>query len=172
MKLKSTVIMLFSMIMLMISGCGKGEAQPVAINEKNDKCAVCNMAVMDNPFATEIMLENGKTLVFDDIGCMYEWLSDHKDKRIEEKFVRDYQSKDWVRVEDATYVYDVDVKTPMAYNVISFKDQKDAKSYVSKNNGEVLSSKQLEEHKWVMNKDMMMDMKDSNESNMDMDHKH
>ena len=29
---------------------------------------------MDNQFATEIILENGKALKFDDIGCMYKWM--------------------------------------------------------------------------------------------------
>ena len=32
--------------------------------------------VMDNQFATEIILENGKALKFDDIGCMYKWMDD------------------------------------------------------------------------------------------------
>ena len=45
-------------------------------------------------------------------------------KRRKEKFVRDYDSKDWVSLEDATYVYDKTITTPMAYNVISFKTKR------------------------------------------------
>ncbi len=46
-----------------------------------------------------------------------------------------YDSKDWVSLEDATYVYDKTITTPMAYNVISFKNKKDAESFVSNYKG-------------------------------------
>lgn len=32
----------------------------VAIDEKHDKCDICQIGVMDNQFAAEIILENGK----------------------------------------------------------------------------------------------------------------
>ncbi|HDR4448787.1 nitrous oxide reductase accessory protein NosL (plasmid) [Bacillus mycoides] len=150
--------MLFAICLCMvfaIVGCGNKETKPVAINEKNDKCDICNMAVMDNQFATEVILENGKALKFDDIGCMYKWMDEHKNEKTQEKFVRDYNTKDWVAVDKATYVYDKSIKTPMAYNVISFKEKKDADSFVEKHTGEILSSKELAEHKWEMNKEMM-----------------
>ncbi|MGY3418369.1 copper chaperone NosL [Bacillus mycoides] len=150
--------MLFAICLCMvfaIVGCGNKKTKPVAINEKNDKCDICNMAVMDNQFATEVILENGKALKFDDIGCMYKWMDEHKNEKTQEKFVRDYNTKDWVVVDKATYIYDKSIKTPMAYNVISFKEKKDADSFVEKHTGEILSSKELAEHKWEMNKEMM-----------------
>lgn len=155
--------MLFAICLCMVFavvGCGKKEVKSVAINEKNDKCDICNMAVMDNQFATEVILENGKALKFDDIGCMYKWMDEHKNEKTQEKFVRDYNTKDWVAVDKATYVYDKSIKTPMAYNVISFKEKKDADSFVEKHTGEILSSKELAEHKWEMNKEMMQKKKD------------
>ena len=80
--------------------------------------------VTDNQFATEIILENGKALKFDDIGCMYKWMEIDSGEKTKEKFVRDYDSKDWISLEEATYVYDKTITTPMAYNVISFKNKK------------------------------------------------
>ena len=41
-----------------------------------------------------------------------------------------------LQLEEATYVYDKTITTPMAYNVISFKDKKDAESFVSNYTGE------------------------------------
>ena len=110
---------------------------------------------MDNQFATEIILENGKALKFDDIGCMYKWMEINPGEKTKEKFVRDYDSKEWISLEDATYVYDKTITTPMAYNVISFENKKDAESFVSNYKGKVLSYKELAEHKWEMNKEMM-----------------
>ncbi|KFN02997.1 hypothetical protein D0U04_24065 [Bacillus clarus] len=162
MRVKYILLVLSLCFVFAVVGCGNKDTKAVAIDEKNDKCDVCNMAVMDNQFATEVILENGKALKFDDIGCMYKWMAEHKNEKTKEKFVRDYDTKDWVSVEKATYVYDKTIKTPMAYNVISFKDKKDAESFVSKHTGKVLSYKELADHKWEMNKDMMGKMKKSN----------
>ncbi|AEH47612.1 nitrous oxide reductase accessory protein NosL [Parageobacillus thermoglucosidasius] len=172
MKWKGILMTMFAILVLAVAGCSKKEVKPVAIDEKNDKCAVCNMAVMDNQFATEIILENGKTLVFDDIGCMYKWLGEHKDEKVQARFVRDYNTKDWIEADKATYVYDKSIRTPMAYNVISFKDKKDAEDFVSKNKGTVLTYKELEDHKWERNKEMMMKMKQEHGTNMEMNHSH
>ena len=76
------------------SRCGKKETAVVAIDEKHDKCDICQIGVTDNQFATEIILENGKALKFDDIGCMYKWMEINSDEKTKEKFVRDYDSKD------------------------------------------------------------------------------
>ncbi|MBO9129378.1 nitrous oxide reductase accessory protein NosL [Bacillus sp. 165] len=171
MKWKGVLITLFTILVVAMAGCGKKEVKPVAIDEKNHTCAICNMAVMDSQFATEAILENGKVLTFDDIGCMYKWLSENEDNELQAKFVRDYNTKEWIAVDKATYVYDNDIQTPMAYNVISFKDKKDAESFISKHEGEVLMSEELENHQWEMNKEMMMKMKEQH-GNMDMNHSH
>jgi copper chaperone NosL len=155
MRVKYVVLVICVCFIFMAVGCGKQEIKAVAINEKHDKCDICQIGVMDNQFATEIILESGKALKFDDIGCMYKWMEINSGEKTKEKFVRDYDSKDWVSLEDATYVYDKTITTPMAYNVISFKNKKDAVSFVSNYKGKVLSYKELSEHKWEMNKEMM-----------------
>ncbi|MFB6468579.1 nitrous oxide reductase accessory protein NosL [Cytobacillus sp. Hz8] len=165
-KNKALLVLLIGILSMYLAACGKDEVKPKAIDEDKDECDICNMAVMDNQFATEIILENGKTYVFDDIGCMYQWMSENKDKKVKAKFVRDYNTKDWVELDKATYVYNPDVNTPMAYNVISFADKKDAESFVTKKKGTILSAKDLDQHEWNMNKDMMK--KNSKDSKMDM----
>lgn len=50
----------------------------------------------------------------------------------------------------------------MAYNIISFENKKDAESFVSNYKGKVLSYKELAEHKWEMNKEMMGNPKKGN----------
>ena len=162
MRVKYAVLVICLCFVFTIVGCGKKDIEAIAVDEKNDKCDICQIGVMDNQFATEIILDNGKALKFDDIGCMYKWMDNNKNEKTKEKFVRDYNTKDWVPLEDATYVYDKTITTPMAYNVISFKDKKDAESFVSKYKGKVLSDKELSEHKWEMNKEMMGKPKNGN----------
>ncbi|WP_144569247.1 nitrous oxide reductase accessory protein NosL [Bacillus pseudomycoides] len=172
MKIKNVVFVMCMCLVFAVVGCGKKGAEPVAVDEKNDKCDVCNMAVMDNQFATEVILENGKALKFDDIGCMYKWMDEHKNEKTQEKFVRDYHTKDWISLDKATYVYDKTIKTPMAYNVISFKEKKDAENFVSKHAGKVLSYKELTDHKWEMNKEMMGKMKKEHGKENNSGHSH
>lgn len=160
--LKTVIITIITLFI--ITGCGKQAIEPVAINEQTDKCEICNMAVKDNPFATEIILENGKALVFDDIGCMNKWMVENKDKKVDSLFVRDFQTSEWLEMDQATYVFDKSIKTPMAYNIISFENKKDAETFISENNGTLLSYSDLENHSWEMNKEMMENMK-----NMKMD---
>ncbi len=157
-SLKMILMAVFALLLL--AGCGKKEYKPVAINEKTDKCEKCNMAVKNNQFATEIILENGKSMVFDDIGCMYKWTKENKDKKIANSYVKDYNTKEWIESEKASYVYDKPIKTPMAYNVISFADKKDAQSFIDKNGGKLLSYNNIQSHSWEKNEEMMKEMKE------------
>ncbi|WP_404328150.1 nitrous oxide reductase accessory protein NosL [Mesobacillus maritimus] len=143
-------------LLLLLAACGNDEVQPVDINEATDTCEVCNMMVANNQHATQIVLENGKSMVFDDVGCMYDWIESHTNEEIAGKFVRDYDDKEWILVDDATFVYNQSVKTPMAYNVVSFKDKTSAESFAAENEGStVMTASELAEHSWERNQDMM-----------------
>lgn len=154
-------------ILMSITACGKDEVKPVAINEATDTCEVCNMAVIDDQHATEIILKNGKSMIFDDIGCMYEWVHANENKEIDAQFVRDYNDKEWILGEDATYVHNPSVKTPMAYNIVSFKDKASAEEFAAGNEGsQLLSASDLVDYGWEQNHEMMqkLDMKDHTHS--------
>ena len=147
-------------LFIILAACGDKETEPVAIDEATDTCSTCNMAVTDNQFATQVILESGKSLVFDDLGCMHDWLSKNKDEKIDTEFVRDFDNEEWVKADEATYVYDKSVKTPMAYNMISFKDSEDAKAYAKDHKESVvLKANELDDHAWERNSEMMQNMK-------------
>lgn len=156
-------------VLMLLAACGNDEVQPVDINAATDTCEVCNMQVANNQHATQIVLENGKSMVFDDIGCMYDWISNNQDEK-RTAFVRDYQDKEWILVDEATYVYNPSVKTPMAYNVISFKDTASAESFAAENEGStVMTSNELAEHSWERNKDMMKKKMENQSHSVDME---
>lgn len=169
--LKVSLIAIISL--LVITACGKKADKPVAINEKTDKCEICHMAVKDNQFSTELILENGKSMVFDDIGCMYKWLKENKDKKVGNSYVKDYQSKEWIDTASASFVYDKPIKTPMAYNVLAFSEKKAAQDFIADNDGKLLSYENLNEHSWERNEEMVKEMKkkmkmDEGKDGMDM----
>lgn len=143
-------------ILMMLAACGNDVALPVAINEETDTCEVCNMAVMDDQHATQIILENGKSMLFDDVGCMYGWMHDHENEKMNAQYVRDYNDKEWILIDDATYVYNQSIKTPMAYNVVSFKDKASAEKFAAENDGSALmTADELAVHSWEQNKEAM-----------------
>lgn len=148
------------MLVIALTGCNQTDVQPVAIDEKNDKCDICQMAVKDDQFATQTHLENGKVLKFDDIGCMHQWIKENPNEKDPIHFVRDYNSKKWIALDQAVYVYDKDIKTPMAYGVVSFEKESDAKQFIEKEGkGKILKAEDLKSHGWERNKEMMEMMK-------------
>lgn len=152
-------------LLLLIVGCGKQLPEPFSPNPKTDKCALCSMAVKDDHFATEVILENGKKLAFDDLGCMVKYMNQNKSKKAAVSYVRDYQTNKWVQLENATYVHDNDAaKTPMAYNVISFTSKEDAQKFIDNKKGTLLTYGELKKYNWerdpaAMKKLMEMKMK-------------
>lgn len=129
--------------------------EPEAI-EDTDVCEVCAMAVPNNEHATQIVLTNDRSLKFDDIGCLQEWIDEHGEDEIGTAFVRDFNSEEWFDMTNGTFVYDETIETPMAYGVISFKDESEADDFIEDfGAGEKLTKDDLANHEWEMNMDMM-----------------
>lgn len=170
MRVWKGLLILFAAMILVLAACGSddnGEAdstadkddsagemivyKPEAINPDVDVCEVCAMAVADDQFATQIVLKNKRALKFDDIGCMYRWINENGEDDIGAKFVRDYHTEEWMAVEEAVFVYDEQIETPMAYGMISFKDVADAEAFIEENGyGKLLTAADLMVHEWKM----------------------
>jgi len=147
---------LITVVLVMLAGCGNKTYQPQAINEDVDVCVICNMQVKDDAFATQIVLRDGKSLKFDDIGCMNEWKRKNDTSQIGMDFVRDYNDKEWIEFKKATYVYDASIRTPMAYGIVSFKDEASAEAFVAEQGvGQIMSAEELVNHTWKQSKEMM-----------------
>lgn len=130
------------------------EYEPEDIDPDTDVCEVCGMAIADDEHATQIILENDKSLKYDDIGDMFAWLEENGDDDVGAKYVRDFNTQEWIQLEDASFVYDEDISTPMGYGVISFKDSEEAEAYIDENDmGELLSIDDLNDHEWDMDHD-------------------
>src|SRR5690625_4099066 len=88
MKNKLFIFTIFTVLLLALAACGAEEDGVVDKNNSKstndtgtsyepegikgtDVCEVCAMAVADNEHATQIVLTNERSLMFDDIGCMY-----------------------------------------------------------------------------------------------------
>lgn len=99
---------------------------------KDERCAFCHMKVYQKEhkfggFAAQAIDESGNNLFFDDAGCMLNYEREHNVTL--EKFVRDYDSKEWLKLDDAKIVQ-ASIQTPMNYGFAYFKKEASAKQFM------------------------------------------
>jgi len=153
---KWTMVLALAAAFALLTACGGKTYEAVPINEDTDVCAICNMQVKDDAYATQLTTKDGKTYKFDDIGCMNEWKTKNGVDGIGMDFVRDYNDLEWVEFSKATYVYDASIRTPMAYGIVSFKDKASAEAFAAEQGvGKVMSAEDLSKHTWEQNKQGM-----------------
>ncbi|MHA6480403.1 nitrous oxide reductase accessory protein NosL [Paenibacillus sp. strain BS8-2] len=141
---------------LVLTACGEKQYEAQAINEETDICVICKMAIKDDQYATQIVTKDGQSLKFDDIGCLNTWKTENGTDTIGAAFVRDFNSKQWLPYDKAYYAYDPTYQTPMAYGIVSFEKEEDAKSFIAeKGTGTLMTSADLTNHTWAVNMDMM-----------------
>lgn len=163
--MKKILFFLMMVLMIFLVGCSQsGEKQvfaPEDVNEGVDRCDVCNMLVPNDYNATQILLNDGRSLKFDDIGCMAIWEDENGLTDVNARYVRDYHTEEWIFIEEATFAYDMSFRTPMAYGIYAFKNKQDAEKFVEdEGKGIVLSYEELQEHHWERNMEMMEMMKE------------
>ena len=132
---------------LFIIGC-QPDNSPVSIDKGLDMCQYCRMTVTDLHYAGEI-IERKKVHKFDDIGCMLAYAQTHNLNTNNASFwVMDFDSLSWVKAEEANYVLSSEIKTPMAYGIIAFKDTLKANDTADKTKGEVMQFQTLFDIDW------------------------
>lgn len=105
--------------------------------DEHTTCEMCNMHVYDKNhamgmFSTQAIKEDGTVVFYDDIGCL---LNDEVAKNeTNEKFVRDFNTLKWAKVEEVTVVK-TKLKTPMNWGYAYFIEEQDAKAYIDQNEG-------------------------------------
>lgn len=98
-------------------------------------CEMCNMKVyMKNEemgeFSAQAIKADGTNAFYDDIGCLLN--AEVANEETNEKFVRDFNTKEWAKVEDVT-ILKTELKSPMNWGYIYFIDKAAADKYVAEN---------------------------------------
>lgn len=98
-------------------------------------CEMCNMKVYtkdheDGIFSAQAIKADGSIAFYDDIGCLVN--AEVANNESNEKFVRDFHTKDWAKVEEVTIVK-TELKSPMNWGYIYFIDKADADQYIAEN---------------------------------------
>ena len=134
---------------LFLTGCGDKEYNPKEISAETDVCEVCNMTIAHMDYAGQIVFKNNDHLVFDDLGCLMEYIIDNGEGDIGAAYIKDESANEWVNVKNAVYIYDANYWTPMNYGVLAFAKQESADAYMKENGqGQQLAYKDLFTFEW------------------------
>ncbi|MFT3685627.1 MAG: nitrous oxide reductase accessory protein NosL [Phycisphaerales bacterium] len=122
-----------------------------------DECAECGMLISDGACASALLIEqNGsagqgdggggrgvkESVVFDDIGCMLDYLPKTKGAHVEH-FVRDHAQRRWVAGSTAWIVAASGLHTPMGSGMVAFADRAAADRLAHESGGRVFPGASL-----------------------------
>ncbi|MGE7093425.1 nitrous oxide reductase accessory protein NosL [Lysinibacillus sp. NPDC048646] len=146
--MKKWILIVVVCCVLLVS-CREETYGPREIVGETDVCKICNMSIVHHEYAGQIALKNGDYEIFDDLGCLMEYIHANGEDEIGAAFIKDTIKNEWVDVFDATFVYNKEYWTPMNYGVLAFKTKDSAIEWMATNgDGQVLVYKDLHDFNW------------------------
>jgi hypothetical protein len=101
---------------------GNTEKTPIEFLLGHTQCPQCHMEVNSLTDAAQAVLEDGKTYIFDDVGCLILWMRDHNVKDSVVLWVYTRDTKAWIKAQAA--YYSLTDTTPMEYGFSAYEKQK------------------------------------------------
>jgi copper chaperone NosL len=107
--------------LLVFIRCGSAEFRPVELMPE-DMCSFCRMAISEKRFAAELMTKDGGVVKFDDTACMLHFRKERiRPESVVATFVLDFDSREWLKFQEAYFVESSQFKTPMGGGLAAFK---------------------------------------------------
>lgn len=132
-----------TLCLLLFIGCGCAELGPVELLPE-DMCAFCKMAISEKRFASELITKDGEVFKFDDIGCMLRFRKEKSQpESLAATFVVDFDSREWLKSEEAYFVKSKEFKTPMDGNLVAFSAKASAEAASARYQGVRLGQEAL-----------------------------
>jgi copper chaperone NosL len=136
-------ILIFPFLIFSITSCkNETEIKPVEILYGQDSCERCKMIISEKTYSAEYILPKGEARKFDDIGCMIHFHNEEESKgdKIVARFVRDYNTGEWIDATKAYFVGSKDIITPMGHGLAAFKDKESARRLAKRVDATVFSN--------------------------------
>lgn len=131
-------------IALSLAGCAEIDPlEPPRLHFGQDVCAVCHMIITDDRYAAAISVEGADGRIekhsFDDIGCIFEYESQHPSQKVLAYFVHDEQARRWIDATEASYVHSRNIHTPMAFGLSAHTSLSEARDRRRETNGDLIT---------------------------------
>jgi hypothetical protein len=97
------------------------------------------MIINEEKFAAAYTLDDGTEKSFDDVGgLLIHQRSTGDALNLEHTWVHDFETTEWVDVQNAYFVATLSVSTPMGHSILAFDDEARAQAFASSVDGEVV----------------------------------
>ena len=130
------ILALLGAVLLLLVACGQSADTntPPEIMYGQDVCDQCGMIISEEKFAAAYWTVDGEARRFDDIGGMFAYIAANPEEAAS-YWVHDITTGDWIRAEEAYYVSDSDLMTPMGFGIAACatEDQAQALAYGKEN---------------------------------------
>lgn len=134
-----------SIISLFLASCNVG---PQPINYGSDACHFCEMTIVDQRHASQLVTSKGKAYKYDAIECMVHSLQDElKDAEIGLYLVADLnQPAVLIDATKSTYLVSENLRSPMGANLSGFLNETAAKKAQEEFEGQLYTWAEIQEH--------------------------
>ena len=131
------------LILIYLVACS---AKPRPIEFGNDNCKFCDMTIMDNKHAAELVTVKGKVFKFDAIECMLRYIARTDKQEYAYQLIADYSSPgELVNAEQSMYLISKNLPSPMGAFLSGFLSDEAAKLAMEENGGVLYSWEQIKE---------------------------
>lgn len=104
-----------------LAGCASRSPAPVNVRLGEDACAHCRMTVVSIKTAAQVVSPEDEPLIFDDLGCLRDYLARRPLAPGHRVFVADHRTGAWVDLA-AAVITQSKVTTPMSSGLIAHAD--------------------------------------------------
>lgn len=125
--------------LLAVAACAPAGPRPVEPRLGDDACAQCRMTLVSIATAGQIAAPGEEPIMFDDLGCLRDYLREHPLAADAAVFVADHHSRSWVDARQAILTRAA-VRTPMDSRVIAHADRESRDADPDALHGEPLSA--------------------------------
>jgi copper chaperone NosL len=94
--------------------------------------------ISEKQYAAEFLNLDGDVFKFDDIGCMANYVAEKK-APVAAFYVVDFDSKRWLKAEEASLIVSPNFHTPMDTGMVDFEDRSPAEQAAAANQGRLIS---------------------------------
>jgi copper chaperone NosL len=101
-------------------GCAASVA-PAAIRPGEDSCAHCRMTLVSARTAAQIVAPGDEPVIFDDLGCLRDYLNGHELRADARVYVADHRTGAWLNAASAVITRTA-IATPMSSGLLAHAD--------------------------------------------------
>lgn len=123
-RMSRFVTLLALALPVVLAACGGRVATdaPPEILYGTDVCDNCNMIISEANYASAYWTADGQARRFDDMGEMLAYMSKNPEETAS-VWVHDVNSAEWLRAEDAYFVVNSGLMTPMGTGIVAVADE-------------------------------------------------